>query len=105
MRLNPRFPAFHLADLGHAYYLMGRYEAALDALQKALPLNPNWLPTHLYLAVIYSELGREEARAEVAEVLRLSPNFSLEGVRRTLPFKDPAEVERHLAALRKAGLR
>jgi TolB-like protein/Tfp pilus assembly protein PilF len=104
MRLNPRFPAFHLADLGHAYHLMGRYEAALDALQKALPLNPNWLPTHLYLAVIYSELGREEARAEVAEVLRLSPNFSLEGVRRTLPFKDPAEAERYLAALRKAGL-
>ena len=69
-------PAY-FATLGLAYYLTGRHEEALDALQKALPLTPNWLPTHVYLAVIYSELGREEeARAEVAEILRLSPNFS-----------------------------
>ena len=78
----------------------------MDALKKALSLTPNWLPTHLCLAVIYSELGREEeARAEAAEVLRLSPNFSVEGWRHRLPFKDPAETERFLAALRKAGLK
>jgi adenylate cyclase len=94
-----------LAGLGGAYYLAGRYEEALDALQKALPLNPNFLPTHETLAIVYSELGREEeARAEVAEVLRLSPNYSLEGLRQRLPYKDPAEGERYLAALRKAGL-
>jgi adenylate cyclase len=75
-------------------------------LQKALPFNPNYLPTHEILAVLYSELGREEeARAEVAEVLRISPNYSLEGVRQRLPFTDPAEARRYLAALRKAGLK
>jgi tetratricopeptide (TPR) repeat protein len=105
MHLNSRFPARHLSALGMAYRLTGQYERALDALHKALPLNPNWLPTHLFLAVIYSELGREEeARAEVGEILRLSPNYSLEVLRQRSASKDPAETERFLVALRKAGL-
>ena len=106
LRLNPRVPASLLADLGGAYSLTGRHEEALDTLQKALHLNPNWLPTHLYLAGIYGELGREaEARAEVAEVLRLSPKYSLEGVEQRLCYKAPAQVERAVAALRQAGLK
>jgi TolB-like protein/class 3 adenylate cyclase/Tfp pilus assembly protein PilF len=106
MRLNPRYPPFYLRIVGTAYYLSGRYEEAVEAYKRVLTRNPNWLLTHVNLALLYSELGREqEARAEVAEVLRLSPNFSLEGVRRTWPYKDPAVTERMLAALRKAGLK
>lgn len=106
MRLNPRYPPFYLRIVGTAYYLSGRYEEAIEAYKKVLTRNPNWLLTHVNLALLYSELGREqEAGAEVAEVLRLSPNFSLEGVRRTWPYKDSAVLERALAALRKAGLK
>ena len=47
----------------------------------------------------------EEARAEVAEVLRLNPNLSLEWLKQHGPFKDPADLERYVAALRKAGLK
>jgi adenylate cyclase len=58
------------------------------------------------LAGIYSALGREEeAQAEAAEVLRLNPRFSLEGLKQRLPIKDPAVVEQYLASLRKAGLK
>jgi hypothetical protein len=61
---------------------------------------------HLMLAVIYSELGKEaEAQAEAAEVLRLNPKFSLEVHRQRMPIKDPAVLERPLAALCKAGLK
>jgi adenylate cyclase len=106
LRLKPLLPAGLFADLGQAYGVLGRYTEALDALQKALPLNPNWLSTHATLAGVYSELGREEeARAEAVEVLRLSPEFSLEGVKQRSPLKDPAQLERGLAALRKAGLK
>ena len=35
-------------------------QEALDTLKRALALNPNYLPTHLFLAVIFSELGQEE---------------------------------------------
>src|SRR5262249_2683945 len=106
LRLKPYFPAFAFNILGWAYYLTGRSEDALGTLKQALLLNPQWLPTHVSLAVIYSEVGREEeARAEAAEILRLSPHFSLEGWGQRLPSKDPAEIERVLAALRRAGLK
>ena len=68
------------------------------------PLNPPG--AHLYLAAVYSELGRKvEASAEAVEVLRLNPQFSLEVHRQRGPMKDLALLERHLSALRKAGLK
>jgi adenylate cyclase len=58
------------------------------------------------LAAVYSELGKDaEAHAEAAEVLRLNPKFSLEVHKERTPIKDPATLERHIAALRKAGLK
>jgi adenylate cyclase len=68
--------------------------------------NPNILGAQLFLAIAYSELGREaEARAAASEVLRISPNFSLAVMKQRAPDKDPPVVERQLAALRKAGLK
>jgi len=106
MRLNPHYPFDYLFELGVAYHLTGRYEEALVPLKKAVTLNPKHVFTHVNLAICYAELDRlEEARAEIAEVQQLNPTYSLEWVRQNLPFKDPAELERHLAALRKAGLK
>src|SRR5262245_3018542 len=96
----------HLASVGTAYAVAGRYEEARAPLQRYLSSYPNILPSHLILAVVYSELGKEaEARAEVAEVLRINPKFSLEIHKQRMPIKDPAVLERHIAALRKAGLK
>ena len=106
MHLSPRYPYNYLSQLGMAYGLARRYDEAITTLQSATIRNPDHLPAHLHLALSYSELSRDaEARAEVAELLRISPNFSLEGFRRVMPFKNPADLERYLAALRKAGLK
>ncbi|MBI3757457.1 MAG: adenylate/guanylate cyclase domain-containing protein [Deltaproteobacteria bacterium] len=106
MRLNPRPPVFYIRSLGWAYRVAGRYEEALVPLKKFLTLNPNNVPVRLNLAACYAELGRiEEARAEVAEALRLNPTFSLEQAKQIYPFKDPADLERFLASWRKAGLK
>jgi hypothetical protein len=51
------------------------------------------------------QMGVDEARAEAAEVLRLNPKFSLEVHKERAPIKDPGMLERHIAALRKAGLK
>jgi len=54
----------------------------------------------------YIKRGREdEARAAAAEVLRMSPNFSVDAWAQMLPFKKQADLERLLAPLRKAGLK
>jgi adenylate cyclase len=96
----------HLADVGTAYAVAGRYEEARAPLQRFLSRYPNRLDIHLMLAVVYSELGQEtEARAEAAEVLRLNPNFSLEVHKQRMPINDVVVLERHLAALRRAGLK
>jgi tetratricopeptide (TPR) repeat protein len=93
-------------SLGFAYYFLGHYEQAIPHLKKWLILYPAHCLAHTTLAAIYSELGREaEARAEVAAVLRINPNFSLEVNKQREPIKDPAISERHIAALRKAGLK
>jgi tetratricopeptide (TPR) repeat protein len=106
MRLNPRYPITYLHDLGWAYRVVGRCEEAIVPLKKLLTLKPDFLPSHINLASCYAELDRlGEAQAEAAEILRIMPNWSLEGARRYWPYKDPADLERHLAALQKAGLK
>jgi tetratricopeptide (TPR) repeat protein len=88
---------------GVSYNGMGRYAEAVDALKRSDQSNP-WV--HVNLVYAYSELGREQdARAEAAEVLRISPGFSLEGVQ-SLPgnWQGPSG-QRFLSGLRKAGLK
>jgi adenylate cyclase len=96
----------YLASVGTGYMVVGHYEEARTPLQRFLSRYPNILPAHLMLAAVYSELGQAaEAQKEVAEVLRLNPNFSLAVHKQRMPIKDPAVLERHIAALRKAGLK
>jgi tetratricopeptide (TPR) repeat protein len=96
----------YLVSVGIAYSLAGRAEEAIALLKRFLGRYPNRLDAHLALAGIYGGVGQTaEARAEAAEVLRLTPHFSLEVHRQRAPFKDPAVLEQSLAALRKAGLK
>jgi TolB-like protein/Tfp pilus assembly protein PilF len=105
LHLKPLTVDLHLDSVGAAYYLAGKPEEAITPLRQYLSRYPNILGAHLTLAAAYSEVGKEaEARAEAAEVLRLNPEFSLEIHKQRMPIKDPAMLERHLAALREAGL-
>jgi adenylate cyclase len=106
LRLNPHPPVWYFYHLGQAYRLMGRVEEAITTLKRALTQDPNFWDTYYDLAVLYSEGGREEeARATVAELRRRAPHVSLEVLKQPLVYKDPAVVERMLAALRTAGLK
>jgi adenylate cyclase len=95
-----------LFGVAYAYTLAGRLQEAAALGERLLQQFPNSLPSHVQLADIYSQLGREaEARAAAEEVLRINPQFSLEVHKQRVPIKDPARLERHITALRKAGLR
>jgi adenylate cyclase len=106
MRLNPRYPSWYLLRLGMAYHQAWRNEEAIETLKRFLVYYPNSLNAHIGLTCSYSDAGRmEEAQAEAAEVIRLSPNFQTEVWRQNQFWKDPQEMERHLNNLRKAGLK
>jgi adenylate cyclase len=105
MRLSPYYPDWYLGALGVSYRLAGNYDEAIAAFEKRRERNPRSTLPHLGLALVYMEVGREqEARDAAAEVLKRNPKISLKQVRNRLPYKDPAEAERIIAALRKAGL-
>ncbi|HEV8717773.1 MAG TPA: tetratricopeptide repeat protein [Candidatus Binatia bacterium] len=106
LRLKSNVADAHLYSVGAAYVTAGRPEEAIAPLQRYISRYPNILGAHLTLAAVYSELGQAaEARAEAAEVLRINPKFSLEVHKQRAPIKDPAVLERHIAALHKAGLK
>jgi adenylate cyclase len=106
VRLNPRHPGYCLIVVAGAYMYMGRFEEARFTFEQALVTQPNDPAMHMWLAVVDVELGRtDDARAEAAEVLRLSPHYSLATWRQVYQYKDPALPERWLADLRKAGLK
>ena len=106
LRLKSEAVDDHLGGVGRVYAVAGRYEEARAVLQRYLSRYPNRLPEHVMLAAVSSELGQTaEAQKEAAEVLRLNPNFSLAVHKERMPIKDSAVLERHIAALRKAGLK
>ncbi len=105
MRLNPNYPFFYLWTLGHAYYMARRTGDAVDAFNKVVQQNPNFVPAHAYLAVLYTEMGREkEGRAAWDKARQLSPGASLSNLRQRLPYRRPADLDRFLTAAHRAGM-
>ena len=106
IRRNPMPPGWYFVILGASYRLIGRFDEAISELKKAVAYSPNELMAHVTLAGAYAEAGRlEEARAEAAEVLRISPTFSIENQARVTPYKNQDHSNRLVEALRKAGLK
>jgi adenylate cyclase len=106
IRLNPVPPHLYLWSLGLSYCWTGQYEEAITLCEKAVRQAPDSLLDRMMMAVVYSLSGRdEEARAEAAEVLRISPKFTLAKFEKKLTYKKKADRERFLGSLRKAGLK
>jgi len=82
-------------------YAAHHYEEALDANLRIASQKSPWIFARM--AACYAQIGRpEEARAQVAEVLRLKPDFRLS--KADFPYKNAAEAEHVFAGMRKAGL-
>ena len=105
MRLDPNYDDVLHHFLAQAYFGLERYEEAAATLKRRLVRKPDTDISRVLLAACYGHLGRmEEAQAQWREVMRINPDYSLAHRRRVLPYKDPADFERVVDGLRKAGL-
>jgi adenylate cyclase len=106
IRLNPFPPGIYYSNLGRAYLDTGQCDEAISACEEGLLRASSNLSAHLDITVAYSMCGREEeARAAAAEVLRINPNFSCDYYAKKTPYKNQADLDRFIGALRKAGLK
>ena len=105
IRLSPYFPDWFLMPLGEAYRGTGQLDKAREAFEHHVARAPNTLMSQARLACIQAELGNEaRAKAVVETVLSLAPGFSAARFVGSVRLKDPAEREKFIAGMVKAGL-
>jgi adenylate cyclase len=91
--------------LSFALYMARRYEESVRAGRRALVFAPQSNIARKYVATSLAQLGRtDEARAEIAELLKHQPGASLAFFQQQ-PFRHKWMTELHMEGLRKAGLR
>ncbi|HEY7552826.1 MAG TPA: BTAD domain-containing putative transcriptional regulator [Hyphomicrobiaceae bacterium] len=108
-RMNPldskKAATFTYGTLSFALYMARRYEESVRAGRRALVFAPQSNIARKYVATSLAQLGRtDEARAEIAELLKHQPDASLADFRQQ-PFRHKWMQELHMDGLRKAGLR
>jgi tetratricopeptide (TPR) repeat protein len=92
---------------GWACTQLGRWEEAISTLKRFSARHEDSFQSHLLLAEDYVEVSRDDAaRAEAAEVLRLSPQFSLKMIASTnVILTSTPGGKRFETDLRKVGLK
>jgi adenylate cyclase len=103
MRLNPHHPDWYWQELGLALYIGGHYTNAISAFNRV----GNFVEfDYAYLAACCVALGEiEQAKSHVADLVRMKPDASVRYYEKSQPYKNDADLERFLDALRKAGLK
>jgi adenylate cyclase len=101
---NPAHPGWYHTAPALNFYRQGRYA---EALEEARQIDaPGWVHNHTILAMIYGQLGQEEAAlAAVRQILQLDPNFEANAWYELQLRNFPPKMAEHMAeGLRKAGL-
>jgi len=105
MTLNPYYAFDYPYNLGRAYYTMGRYAEAVDALQEANERNGAGLLPRLFLAASYIRLGQQDdAEWEIEEIEALDPEYTISTYANMSRISNKDQLNSLLDDLRKAGL-
>ena len=104
LRLDPQFDLW-IHACGRAQFALERFDEAEASFKRRLIRMPRSDATRAYLAALYGQTGRhEEARQMWRELMAINPKYSVEHVRRVMPYRSPATLDRFVDGLRKAGL-
>ena len=91
--------------LAAALYVARRFDESIEAGRRALSFTPATNIARKYVAASLAQLDRiDEARAEIAELIKYQPDASL-ALLRLQPFRYNWMHELHIDGVRKAGLR
>jgi adenylate cyclase len=102
MRLNPYHPERFWSHLGRAQFVARDYASSLQSFSRISKPDHTH---HAFMAAASAEMGNAtSASAHVAEVLKLSPDFTITAYLGTMHYQQPADLEHHRDALTKAGL-
>ncbi len=105
IRLDPFHPANYLEWLGDAYFLLGRFDDCVEAVERGIALEADFVALHVIAAKCYAALGElERAKQAGSEVLRNNPRFTLRAFASYVPFSDEGDLQRNIEMLRRAGL-
>ena len=113
MRLSPSYPTWLLSGASAGYIMAERYEEAIAAgkllLTRSDKSERDAIAAHRSLAQAYMALGQsDEARLHIEEAQKIDPkvfNLGVQRERAMRSYRDPADAERFIALLRKAGLK
>jgi|GEM_PF-2241881 len=105
MLINPHHPYNYHFHLGQAYFVLHRYQEAIDAFKQGLSSNPASERMRVWLTASLARSGDiEAAKWEAEQILATDPDFSVQRMAQAFPFKNPDDTEHFLSALRLAGL-
>ncbi len=105
IRLDPASQQQYVHFLGTAHFVAGDYDKAAALFRDRIAVNPTTDLSRGFLASSLGHLGKlDEAREVWRELKEINPKYShIEHIGR-LPFRDPADAEKFIVGLRKAGL-
>ena len=97
-----------LISVAYVNLASGRQQEGIEFLEKARNTAPEVLPARIGLAALYEQDGAHaKARAEVAEILRIRPDLTVEIALELLPVVSvlgAEELAQYPGLLRAAGL-
>ena len=101
LRRDPHHPDYCLWALSSAYYNLGRYEEAVEAILKMHDATEG----RRLLAASYAQLGQlRKAHEQKLRILDAQPEFSADQWAEMVPVKHAEDLQHYIDGLKKAGL-
>ncbi len=105
VRLDPNSGTVLLWTLGMAQYHAGRHDDAETNLRKAVLLNPDFMPVHLWLAANEVHLDKaEDVKNAIMALHRINPAMTIRQIGELVPFGNASMLASMAEDLRRAGL-
>lgn len=103
-RLNPHHPHNYPFHIGQAYFVLARYPEAIKAFSEGLASNPLSERLRVWLAAAYAMNGDlDEAQWQMEQIALSNPEFSIDKQAKAFPFKNEADLQRFVSALKRAA--